>query len=142
MIPSDQIISDGSLSRHDSVSQLRASELMASRWRYEKACINAQRGCTEKVGFGTLALLMHEEQCDFAPVQCSHEGCTVTVNRKDLVSHQESCDFLSVTCSDCQKTLKQKDYGNHVCVLRRELTDVKRMLQQMQVIKVLNKFLL
>ena len=98
-------------------------------------CVNAQRGCTEKVSRGALALVLHQQKCEFYPVQCSNEGCTVTLNRKDLVSHQESCDFRSVTCSDCHETLKQKDYGNHACVLRRELTDVRRMLQQMQVSK-------
>ena len=91
-------------------------------------CKYAGRGCERWIKSPT-----SHRKCDFAPVQCPHDGCEVTVDRQDLVSHQENCEFRSVTCEECDETMKQKDYEEHVCVLRRELAEARRLLQGRQV---------
>ena len=91
-------------------------------------CKYAGRGCERWITSPS----SHHRKCDFAPVQCPHDGCEVTVDRQDLVSHQENCEFRSVTCEECDETMKQKDYEEHVCVLRRELAEARRLLQGMQ----------
>jgi hypothetical protein len=90
----------------------------------------ASRGCSSAVRYETL--LSHHEKCGFAPAQCLHDGCEETVNRKDLVSHQQACEFQSVTCEDCHKAMKQRKYGKHNCVLRRELDENKRELAEVK----------
>lgn len=77
-------------------------------------------------------LLSHHEECGFALVQCSHDGCEVTVNKQDLASHQENCEFRSVTCEKCDEAMKHKDYDKHNCVLQRKLAEVTRILQEIQ----------
>ena len=88
------------------------------------------RSCTSEVKHE--ALLSHEEACGFAPVQCSHEGCEATVNRQDLVSHQQICEFRSVICDDCRETMRQREYGKHPCVFRREIDENKHGLAEIQ----------
>ncbi len=94
-------------------------------------CAYARRGCAS-VFRNELSMLLHYEECGFTPVQCSHDGCQATVNMQDLVSHEQNCEFRSVTCDDCHETVRQREYGNHGCVLRRELTEVTRMLRDIQ----------
>jgi hypothetical protein len=74
-------------------------------------CRYVSRGCTSAVR--REALLSHQEECGFAPVQCSHDGCEATVNRQDLVSHQQACEFRSVTCNDCHEAMRQREYRKH-----------------------------
>jgi hypothetical protein len=93
-------------------------------------CRYATRGCTSAAGRETLS--SHHEECGFAPVQCSHDGCEATVNRQDLVSHQQACEFRSVTCEDCHEAMKQREYGKHACVFRREIDENKRGLVDIQ----------
>ncbi|CAB4007278.1 RING finger 151-like isoform X2 [Paramuricea clavata] len=100
-------------------------------------CRYVSRGCMTAVS--REALLLHHEECGFAPVQCSHEGCEDTVHRQDLVSHQQACEFRSVTCDDCHEAMKKREYRKHSCVLRKEvdenkqeLVEVKRILREIQ----------
>ena len=93
-------------------------------------CRYATRGCTSEVKHE--ALLSHHQECGFAPVQCAHEGCKATVNRQDLDSHQQTCEFRSVTCEECHEAMRQREYGKHGCVLRKELDENKRGLIEMQ----------
>ncbi len=93
-------------------------------------CRYATRGCTSEVKHE--ALLSHHQECGFAPVPCAHEGCKATVNRQDLDSHQQTCEFRSVTCEECHEAMRQKEYGKHGCVLRKELDENKRGLIEMQ----------
>ena len=93
-------------------------------------CRYATRGCTSEVKHE--ALLSHQEECGFAPVQCSHEGCEATVNRQDLVSHQQSCEMRSVTCEECQDVMRQQEYGKHGCFLRKDVDENKRGLAEVQ----------
>ena len=91
-------------------------------------CKYASRGCTSAAR--DESLLSHEEECGFAPVQCSHEGCEATVNRQDLVSHQQTCEFRSVICDDCREAMRQREYKKHPCVFRKELEENKRGLAE------------
>jgi hypothetical protein len=94
-------------------------------------CTHSNRGCSSVFNIYAVFAL-HLEECGFAPVQCTYEGCDATVNKQDLVSHQRSCEFRSVTCDDCRETIRQREYTNHNCVLRRELAEVTRMLRDVQ----------
>ena len=93
-------------------------------------CMYASSGCASEVKYEDL--LSHHEECGFAPVQCSHEGCEATVNRQDVVSHQQTCEFRSVTCEECQETMRQREYGKHPCVFRREIDENKHGLAEIQ----------
>ena len=93
-------------------------------------CKYASRGCTTDVSHESL--LLHHDECGFAPVQCSHEGCEATVNRQDVDSHQQKCEFRSITCDDCQEVMKRKEYETHGCVLRRDVNENRRDLSEMQ----------
>ena len=90
----------------------------------------ANRGCTTKARDEDFLSL--DEECGFASVQCSHDGCEVTVNKQDVASHEQSCEFRSVTCEECDEAFKQKHYDKHSCVLQRKLTEVTRILQEIQ----------
>ena len=91
-------------------------------------CMYATRGCATTVKHDDL--LSHHEECGFAPVRCSHDGCEVTVNKQDVVSHQAICEFRSVTCEECLEAMKQRDYGKHICVLRKEVDELKHGLAE------------
>lgn len=91
-------------------------------------CLYASRGCECWIKPSS----SHHGKCGFAPVHCPHDGCKVTVSRQDLTSHKQNCEFRSVTCEDCDVAIKQKDYEKHVCFLRRELAEARRLLQGMQ----------
>lgn len=92
-------------------------------------CMYAIRGCTTTVKHEDL--LSHHEECGFAPVHCSHDGCEVTVNKQDVVGHQANCEFRSVTCEECLEAMKQRDCGKHICVLRKEVGELKHGLAEM-----------
>ena len=93
-------------------------------------CMYASRGCSSAVRYETL--LSHHEECGFAPAQCSREGCGKTVNRQDLVSHQKSCEFRLITCEDCHKSMRQREYGKHGCVLLKEIDKNRQGLAAVQ----------
>lgn len=93
-------------------------------------CMYASRGCTNVAG--NKNFLSHHEECGFAPAQCSHDGCEVTVNRKDLARHLQSCEFRSVTCEECREAMNQRDYEEHVCVLRKKLAEMTNIVQAVQ----------
>ena len=90
-----------------------------------RRCKYAGRGCERWITSPS----SHHRKCDFAPVQCPHDGCEVTVDRQDLVSHQENCEFRSVTCEECDETMKQRDYEEHVCVLRKKLAEMTKIVR-------------
>jgi hypothetical protein len=73
-------------------------------------------------------LLSHHEECAFAPVQRSHDGCEETVNRQDLVSHQQNCEFRSVTCENCHEAMRQTDS----CVLLKKIDDNRQAVTAVQ----------
>ena len=93
----------------------------------------ANRGCTPKArDEDFLSLDDLDEECGFASVQCSHDGCEVTVNKQDVASHEQSCEFRLVTCEECDEAFKEKDYDRHCCVLERRVTELTKILQEFQ----------
>ena len=96
----------------------------------QRKCAYASRGCTTRLRQENLS--SHRKKCGFAPVQCSHDGCEVTVNKQDLISHQENCEFRWVTCEECDEAMKQRDYEEHVCVLRKKLAEMTKIVHAVQ----------
>lgn len=95
-----------------------------------RRCKHANRGCTSRLRVG--ALLSHLQECGFAPVQCPYDGCEATVNRQDFASHEQNCEFRLVTCEECNEAMKETDYEEHVCVLRKKLAEMTRIVQAVQ----------
>ena len=64
-------------------------------------CEFMERGCPES---GLLQNLQkHTEECRFAPTRCVHEGCEITLNRKDKEIHEKQiCPFRIKNCHDCK----------------------------------------
>ena len=100
-------------------------------------CRYTSRGCTADVTHKSL--FSHQEECGFAPVQCSHKGCNATVSRQDVDSHVQKCEFRSLTCDDCHEVMRQREYRKHTCILRKEvdenranLAELKKILREIQ----------
>ena len=90
-------------------------------------CRHVSRGCTENVEVEDV--LLHEQTCGYAPVNCSNESCKETVNRRDQESHEtEECKFRKITCESCDEELVYVDYERHQCTLRKEMNEVKSRL--------------
>ena len=90
-------------------------------------CRHVSRGCTDNVGVEDV--LLHEQTCGYAPVNCSNESCKETVNRRDQESHKtEECKFRKITCESCDEELVYVDYERHQCTLRKEINEVKSRL--------------
>ena len=68
------------------------------------------RGC----GFIELGKLeKHVEECGYAPVICSNEGCELEVNKRDLIHHETAvCEHRRVKCHNCEEMRKDLDKVN------------------------------
>ena len=95
-----------------------------------RRCAYANRGCTTTLRQENLS--SHLKKCGFAPIQCIFDGCEVTVNRQDANSHHENCEFRWVTCEECDEAMKKSDYEEHVCVLRKKLAEMTKIVQAVQ----------
>ena len=99
--------------------------------RYRITCDYATRGCDKVLELGTLQT--HVRDCDFMPVSCSNEGCDKIVSKRDVNQHEsELCQFKTTTCDDCGKKMPHHKYGAHVCVLRRDVDEMKKDLANMK----------
>ena len=95
--------------------------------RYKITCDYATRGCDKVLELGTLQT--HAQDCDFMPVSCSNEGCDKIVSKRDVNQHEsELCQFKKTTCVDCGEKMPHHKYGAHVCVLRRDVDEMKKDL--------------
>ena len=95
--------------------------------RYKITCDYATRGCDKVLELGTLQT--HVRDCDFMPVSCSNEGCDKIVSKRDVNQHEsELCQFKTTTCDDCGEKISHHKYGAHVCVLRRDVDEMKKDL--------------
>ena len=95
--------------------------------RYKITCDYATRGCDKVLELGTLQT--HVQDCDFMPVSCSNEGCDKIVSKRDVNQHEsELCQFKTTTCDDCGEKMPHHKYGAHVCVLRRDVDEMKKDL--------------
>lgn len=63
------------------------------------SCENSEQGCTATVSYNDLAL--HQEECDYATVKCTHYGCDLEMLQKDFATHESSCEFRVTRCAKC-----------------------------------------
>lgn len=71
-------------------------------------CEFVQRGCEEFVQLQYLK--KHVEECGYAPVSCSNEGCQREVNRRDLTHHEfVECEERQLKCHHCERLSKDVD---------------------------------
>ena len=99
--------------------------------RYKISCDHAARGCDAVLELG--ALQAHVQDCDFMPVTCSNESCDEVVNKRDVKQHElDLCRFKTTTCADCGKKMPHHKYGAWVCVLRRDVDEMKKDLAEVK----------
>jgi uncharacterized protein YoxC len=68
-------------------------------------CIYIDRGCQEILQLQHLD--NHEATCGFTPAVCTNQGCSATLNQRDLIHHQsELCEFRKLKCHSCGETTK------------------------------------
>ena len=89
------------------------------------SCDYCHRGCKQYVKLDDLE--RHVNDCGFAPVVCSNEGCIQEVNKSELVYHETMlCERRVAKCHDCE-------YLTHeVGELKRKFTVVNSKLDEMQ----------
>lgn len=88
-------------------------------------CNYVSRGCLEFINVENLQ--KHVENCGFAPVFCSNEGCGQEINKQDKIIHEtEICKYRKICF----------DEGKHVAILQQSMKDldnkVEKCLQKMQ----------
>eukprot|EP01038_Epipyxis_sp_PR26KG_P018155 gene18155-25537_t len=55
-----------------------------------------------------------EENCEYKKMDCTNDGCDITLFRKDLTIHAtELCQFRDVSCSYCDLVLSLNNLENH-----------------------------
>jgi hypothetical protein len=54
-----------------------------------------------------------ENDCMFAVIACSHQGCNIRVVRSSLADHQSQCGFKMVVCDDCSEQVPSKTMAGH-----------------------------
>ena len=68
-------------------------------------CVYIDRGCQEIVQLQHLD--RHETMCGFKPAACTNQGCSATVNKRDLIHHEsEQCEFRKLKCHSCEEMTK------------------------------------
>lgn len=78
-------------------------------------CNHYESGCQETMQLRTLKF--HLEKCEYTPVKCVHDGCTVSPQRKLLNEHIENeCDFTEIECEYCKVSFIRKDMSYHIGV--------------------------
>ncbi|XP_030639317.1 RING finger protein 151 [Chanos chanos] len=99
--------------------------------RLQVRCVFRPQGCEVICSLETIH--RHEEQCDYALLNCTnaggeylcyHCGCPVQVSRRSLEAHLCVCEFRSRVCaSGCGCPLLNSEEAQHNCVseLRAEL---------------------
>eukprot|EP00742_Colponemidia_sp_Colp-10_P005395 GILJ01005764.1.p1 GENE.GILJ01005764.1~~GILJ01005764.1.p1 ORF type:complete len:580 (-),score=14.78 GILJ01005764.1:69-1808(-) len=59
----------------------------------------------------------HDVTCPEVLTSCQHQGCEVTVRRKDLLSHSGECGFGIVKCDRCGANHMKQVSNSHDCVV-------------------------
>lgn len=78
-------------------------------------CENAEKGCVENVTYDQF--VVHQQECDYAMVQCSNYGCEARMLQVDFAEHVQVCEFKFLRCTKC-KTVKSKEGEEHDCIER------------------------
>lgn len=47
--------------------------------------------------------------CEYSVVKCVHDGCNISIERRDYKNHESVCDFKTEKCPFCSLEVKQKD---------------------------------
>jgi hypothetical protein len=55
-----------------------------------------------------------DNDCEYAVVKCSHEGCSHKVQRRYLGQHLKDCDYLEVPCDYCGECVVIVDMDEHL----------------------------
>ncbi|XP_052434194.1 RING finger protein 151-like isoform X2 [Carassius gibelio] len=90
--------------------------------RLQVRCVFRPQGC--EVICTLESVHRHEQQCDYALLNCSNAGCPVKVSRRSLEAHLCVCEYSSRVCaSGCGYTILNTEEAQHNCVseLRAEL---------------------
>lgn len=56
--------------------------------------------------------------CLGVPVPCSHPGCALKLNRRDMRLHVPRCDMADVSCPDCHQVRQGGAGGLPACLPR------------------------
>ena len=65
-------------------------------------CVYQNRGCQEIPQLQHLD--SHEATCGYTPVVCTNQGCSETLNQRDIIHHEsEVCEFRKLKCHSCGK---------------------------------------
>ena len=89
------------------------------------SCDYCHRGCKQYIKLDDLD--RHLNDCGFAPVVCSNEGCLQEVNKTELVYHETMvCERRVAKCHECEHLTRK------VGELKRDLTVVNSKLDEMQ----------
>lgn len=89
------------------------------------SCDYCHRGCKQYVKLDNLE--RHVNDCGFAPVVCSNEGCLQEVNKSELVYHETMlCERRVAKCHNCEHLARE------VGELKRSLTVVNSKLDGIQ----------
>ncbi|KAG9044981.1 hypothetical protein FS837_007207 [Tulasnella sp. UAMH 9824] len=75
-------------------------------------CPHAPAGCTLTCQRQHLPVHL-SSNCDYVQVQCSQEGCTHTVLRKDLGKHSADCTHRLVECEACGRDVRLSEIESH-----------------------------
>eukprot|EP00049_Salpingoeca_infusionum_P000305 m.38889 g.38889 ORF g.38889 m.38889 type:complete len:444 (-) comp10261_c1_seq2:453-1784(-) len=82
--------------------------------RLKVKCPNETRGCEDVCAIAGHAA--HLRQCLLALVPCPHQGCDVSVLRRDLQQHEAQCPHRIIRCQECSDSFQAKDKEMHSCV--------------------------
>ena len=95
------------------------------------SCDNYERGCRKVVELGSLC--SHIVNCDFSPVPCSNDQCDEIINRRDKEIHENKvCHSRLVKCDYCAQMMLYKNYLQHACPPRREVSEIKAELREIR----------
>lgn len=86
----------------------------ANTSKKSEAEITAREACQWTGPFKDLdAHLTHS--CEFAPVRCTNQGCTLTPIRNKLAHHlTQDCPFRLTVCPHCSYVIRVKDTATHL----------------------------
>ena len=88
-------------------------------------CVYHDRGCQEIVQLQYLDL--HEDSCGFTPAVCTNDGCSVTLNKRDLIHHEsELCGHRKLKCHSCGELAKTVSH------LEKRVTNVDKNIGTME----------
>ncbi|XP_076448162.1 uncharacterized protein LOC143284905 [Babylonia areolata] len=98
-------------------------------------CDYKEAGCDKSIAKENFP--SHIENCDFRPVSCPHQGCSLKTTAFDLQAHTEECQYRSVECpKKCQLQFPACELENHDCFasLQMKVKDLERDLYRHQAV--------